>query len=364
MIPVAKPFLNASETTAVKKVVESGWITMGKKVELFEKRFCKKFKVKYAVAVNNGTSALHLAIKSMNLRKGDEVIIPNITFISTINVLLYEGLTPVLVDCCPKNMNICFYKIKEKISKKTKAMICVDMNGLPSDYDKIKVFCKKYNLKLIADSAESIGAKYKGNVIGSQAQVHIFSFFANKNITTGEGGMITTSSKSIYKKLKILRNQGQLKRYQHIMLGYNYRMTNIAAAIGLEQLKKVDKIVRYKNKIALKYLKAFQNNKNIRVPIDTNYSFSHSWYNFTLRFKNKKVRNKIKKVLNKEKIETRISFPPLHNQSFIKNKFKYKYNEFRLSNKIIDTILNIPIYYNLKKKEQEKIIKTINQNLD
>ena len=245
-IPIANPYIDKLEAKEVYKTISSGWITMGKKVKLFEEKFAKIVNSRYAIATNNGTSSLHLCLRAINIKPGDEVIIPNITYISTINVVLYENAIPVIVNSSDLDYNIDPIEVENKITKETKAIIGVDMNGLPFNYDALIKISKKYKIDLIADSAEAFGASYNNKKVGNIAKLHSFSFFANKNITTSEGGMVTTNDTQLYKKLKLYRNHGQTKRYYHVALGYNYRMTDITAAFGLIQLKKLKTIIKKK----------------------------------------------------------------------------------------------------------------------
>ncbi|MGH7831160.1 MAG: DegT/DnrJ/EryC1/StrS family aminotransferase, partial [Candidatus Binatia bacterium] len=229
-IPLANPWIGEEEAKAVYEVAKSGWISMGDKVKEFEDVFAEYVGAKHAIAASNGTTALHLALISSRIRAGEEALVPDITFISTANVVLYERAEPVLVECDPDTYNINLRDAEKRLTEKTRAMIAVDMNGMPVDYDRLLAFAEKHDLQLIADSAESLGAVYKGRKVGSIAPLHVFSFFPNKNVTTGEGGMITTDDDERATLLRQLRNQGQDYRYHHIHLGYNYRMTDIVAA--------------------------------------------------------------------------------------------------------------------------------------
>lgn len=358
-IPVANPYLDNQEAKEVFNTIKSGWITMGNKVKIFENKFAKLVNAKYAVATNNGTSSLHLCLRAINIQPGDEVIVPNITYISTINVVLYEYAIPVIADSSSEDYNISIDDIERKISSKTKAIIAVDMNGLPFDYDKLIKISKKYKIELIADSAEAFGASYKNRKVGSIAKLHSFSFFANKNITTAEGGMITTNSKYLYNRLKLLRNHGQTKRYYHTDLGYNYRMTDITAAFGLIQLKKVKKIKEKKNLLVKNYKKYLKNNPYIFIANVPKYKFEHSWYNFTIYVKDKKFRDFLISNLSKSNIETRISFHPLSKQPFIKKNGKIKKINLSNSEKAVDKLINLPIFANMSDSQQKYICNQI-----
>ncbi len=357
IIPVANTFIGEEEAKAAYEAVKSGWISfLGPRVKEFEENFAKEVGAKHAIAVCNGTAALHVALAALGIKEGDEVIVPSLTFISTANAVLYQNAMPVLAECDPKTYNITASEIEKKITKRTKAIIPVDMNGMPVDYDAILSLAKKHNIPIVADSAESLGATYKGKKIGSIAPIHIFSFFPNKNITTGEGGMISTSDDNLAKSMRIILNQGQDKRYNHIMLGYNYRMTNIQAAIGLEQLKKLQFVIKEKDKIAQKYNNALRNCKNLTIPHVPDYVTQHAWYMYTISVKGD--RDNIVKALDSASIQTRLSFPPVHSQPFYKEKFGYKENDLPASYDAWKKLINIPIWHGIGEK-QDYVIKKI-----
>ena len=320
-IPVANPFIDIKERNAVSNVLSKKWITMGKKVKEFEINLAKYLGVKYVVAMNNGTSTLDCLVKYFGVKnKSHQVIIPDITYISTANSVTYNNGKIVLCDANANNFNIDLNDLKKKINAKTKLIIVTDMKGMPVDYDQILKIANKKKVPVIADSAEALGSEYKNRKVGSQLFAHSFSFFANKNITTGEGGAISTNNKSLYKFLLKIRNQGQSKRYHHVLIGNNYRMTDIAAAIGIEQLKKIKKIIDKKNKIANFYYKSLYRNNNIIFPYIPKYVSQHSWYNYSIIVDPNK-RNKLINFLDKNNIETRVSFPTISSQPIYQNLF-------------------------------------------
>ena len=356
-IPVANPFLDSKERNAVNFVVRKKWITMGKKVKEFEKNLSKFLNVKYVVAMNNGTSTLDSLVKYFGIRNSShEVIIPDLTYISTANAVTYNNGKIVLCDSNTDNFNINLEDLKKKITNKTKLIIVTDMKGMPVDYDELLKIANKKKIPVIADSAEAMGSVYKNKKIGSQVIAHSFSFFANKNITTGEGGAITTNNKSLYKYLLQIRNQGQSKRYHHVMIGNNYRMTDIAAAIGIEQLKKLKTIIRNKSKIANFYNKNFYKIKQIVLPVIPKYVSQHSWYNYSIIVDEKK-RDKLINFLKKNNIETRVSFPTISSQPIYKKLYykRIKSNSVTLAKRLID----LPIWSMLSIKNQKIVIKTI-----
>ncbi len=357
-IPVAKPNISIAEASAVFQVIKNGWISMGKKVNQFEKNISKFTNVKYVVAMNNGTSTLDALLTALDISKDDEVIVPNLTYISTANVVSYKKAKLVLCDSDRDTFNTTKEKIEKRITKKTKLIIVTDMKGMPVDYDAIKLITKKYKIPIIADSAESLGAKYKNKQVGNQCLAHSFSLFANKNITTGEGGLIVTNNYKLYKKLKIIRNQGQTSRYNHILLGNNYRMTDIQATIGVVQLRKLNKIIKEKNKIANFYNKNLKNLKQIELPFVPNYVSQHAWYNYAIKV-SPKIRNKLVKFLAKEGIETRKSFPPIHIQPLYKKKLKNQQKHLIESSNAYNCLIDLPVWYGMKYQDKIKISSSI-----
>lgn len=356
-IPVANSFIGEEEAKAAYDAVKSGWISfLGPKVKEFEQEFAKEAGAKHAIAVNSGTAALHVALAALDIKEGDEVILPSLTFISTANAVLYQNAKPVLAECDPLTYNITAEEIEKRITKKTKAIIPVDMNGMPVDYDSILNVARKHGLAVVADSAESLGAEYKGRKIGGIAPIHIFSFFPNKNISTGEGGMVTTNDDNLARKMRIIMNQGQDKRYNHIVLGYNYRMTNIQAAVGVEQLKKLNYILTEKDKIARRYNEALKDCKNIKIPYAPDYVTKHAWYMYTINVNNID-RDKVVKELDGVNIETRLSFPPVHIQPFYKEKFGYREDSLPISYESWKRLINIPIWVGLGEKQDYVIQK-------
>ncbi len=357
-IPVANPTVNTEEAKAVFDQVKSGWISMGKKVQEFETKVEKYIGVKNAIAMNNGTSALDALLTALNINEKDEVIIPSLTYISTANVVAYKKAKLVLCDSDPKTFNIDEKSLLKKISRKTKLIIVTDMKGMPVNYDFYKKLSKKLKIPIIADSAESFGAKYKNKIIGNQLLAHTFSFFANKNLTTGEGGMIVTNNNFLSKKLKIIRNQGQNRRYNHVLLGNNFRMTDVSASIGIIQLKKLNSCLCKKQKIAQNYNKYFKNISKIKVPYIPEYVSQHSWYNYSIRVPSK-YRNKLIKYLSKNGIETRLSFPPVHIQPYYKKQFIRDRKFLNKSLKTFNEFLDIPIWPELSLRKQKIVSNSI-----
>lgn len=361
-IPVANTSLGLEEARAVYETVKSGWVSMGRGVEKFEREFCRFTGAKHAVAVNNGTAALHAALMALGVGEGDEVILPSLTFISTANVVLFQHAKPVLVECEPRTYNTTAEIIGRAITKKTKAIIPVDMNGMPVDYDEIIELGERKGIPVVADSAESLGAKYRGRKVGGIAGIHCFSFFPNKNITTGEGGMITLESGELAEKARIIRNQGQEGRYNHTVLGTNYRMTDVQAAIGREQLKKAGRVVGEKQKLAGRYNRAFAGNEMVSAPFVPDYVTQHAWYMYAVSVDAGK-RDRIVEELAERGIETRLSFPPVHMQPFYRERFGCRETDLPISAGAWKKLIDIPLWAGMGKERQEFVIESVKELL-
>ena len=327
-IPVNIPKIFKNEKRFVNQALRTNWISSeGPFVKKFEKNFSIYNKKKFGVAVSNGTAALEIAIKSLNLKKGSEVIIPAFSIISTANAVIKNKLKPILVDCDLETWNMRSDETLKKITKKTKAIIITHIYGLPVDLKKILQIAKKKNIIIIEDTAEVIGLKYKNKICGSFGDLSTFSFYANKHITTGEGGMICTNSKKYYEKCKSLRNLSFSKsfydRFNHDDIGWNYRMSNLQAALGCGQLKNINWIIKRKREIGNKYYSKLKNKDNIILQKNiVSYAKNIYWVFGILVKKNSKIsRNKIMKMLLKKNIETRPFFLPMNKQKiFMKMK--------------------------------------------
>ena len=369
-IPVNTPLLNIEEKKNVNECLKSNQLTSGKFIKKFEKSFSKLHKKKYAISVSNGTAALEIAVKSLNLKKGSEVIIPNFSIISTALSVIKNDLIPIFVDCEIDTWNTSPDEILKKVTKKTKAIIITHIYGLPVDMKKILIFAKKKNIKIIEDAAEVIGLKYNNRFCGSFGDVSIFSFYANKHITTGEGGMIVTNNKQIYKNCISLKNlcftNSYFNRFKHTDIGWNYRLSNLQASIGEGQIKNLNKIIKRKRSIGNKYFNALKLNKNIILQLNKN-SFAENLYwvfGIVLKNKFKNKRNLIMKKLLKYGIETRPFFFPMHLQKILKKYRVRNRGNFSNSLYISKNGFYIPSGLGISNKEIKIVIKTLKKTLN
>jgi len=356
-IRVCEPYITGREIAAVSRAVREGNISStAKYVELFEKSFAKKFGAKYAVAVNSCGSALFLALWALGVRKGDEVIVPTFTMVATANAVAQCGAKPVFVDC-EENGNIDVRKIEEKITAETKAIMPVHIYGHPCDMDEIKAVAKKYNLLMIEDAAEAHGALYKNKVVGTFGDAGCFSFYANKIITCGEGGMIITDNLALYKKLIKLRAYyfHDKRHFWHEHLAWNLRMSALEASLGLVQLKRIDEMIELRRKNAQYYTEKLQDLENFLIfPSEKEKVRSVFWmYGLIIKKGN---RDKLMKFLEKNGIETRTYFFPMHWQPIYKEEGSYP-----VADRLGKNGLYLPSSSHLSRAEKDRVIKLVKE---
>ena len=339
-IPVNKPLITKEDISYLNKSISKGWISSeGPEVKKFENDFSNFIGHKYSVAVSSGTAALEIAIKSLKLKKGDEVIIPNFTIISNAIAVLKENLNIKLIDCNIKDWNMNISEVKKKITKKTRAIIATHIYNFPLRVDILKKICNKNKIILIEDAAEAIGQKLNNKLCGSFGDISIFSFYANKQITTGEGGMITTNNKKLFEKSKSLRNLcfGKKDRFNHEDIGWNYRMTNLQASLGVSQLKRIKSIVHKRHLVGKEYFQRLKYNKNIYIPETSKKKKKNIYWVIAFVITNKNLNIDAKKMMKKlitYGIQTRPFFWQKKKKKIFKEKYKintsgnYKNSEY------------------------------------
>lgn len=365
-IPVNEPLIGKLEKKYINECIKSKWISSeGPFVEEFEKKFTSFVGRKYGVAVSSGTAALDIAMQSINIKPGDELILPSFTIISCINEIIRIGAKPVLVDSDFNNWNMNIEQVKKKISKKTKAILIVHIYGLPVDLSEILKIAKKNKIFIIEDAAELIGQKYKGKYCGSFGDISTVSFYPNKHITTGEGGMVLTNNKKIYETSKSLRNLcfKPKKRFVHYRLGWNYRMTNLQAAIGLAQLKRINEFINIKRQIGKTYNAGLKNIEEINLPVvRTSYAENIYWvFGIVISDKAKITSEKFMKLLSIKGIGTRPFFYPMHKQPVLRKMGLFKNEKYPISEKLYKKGFYIPSGLSLKNNQIQKVIKNIKE---
>jgi perosamine synthetase len=361
-IPVNEPLLLGNEKKYLLNCLKNNEISStGSYVKLFEKKFALKVKRKYAIAVSNGTAALQIAFEALGIKKKQEVILPSFTIISCLLPVLRIGAKPIFVDCDPKTWNLDVTKLHKLITKKTAAIIAPHIYGMPIDMDPLIKIAKKFKLKIIEDAAEVLGLNYNNRPCGSFGDVSTFSFYANKHITTGEGGMIVTNNKKIADKCRSLRNIcfNNKRRFLHYKLGWNQRLTNIQAAIGLAQLEKLDLAVKKKRTIGGLYQRELKKFKFLHLPLDKNEYAKNIYWVFGIVLK-KNINLSVIKLMNlleKKGIETRNFFWPLHLQPLLKKEGYHRKIKLPVSEYISQRGIYLPSGLSLTAKKQTYIIK-------
>jgi perosamine synthetase len=360
-IPVYEPDLEGNELKYITECVKSSWISSrGAYVNKFEKSFSSFCSVRFGIACSSGTSALHLALAAIGVGPNEEVILPVFTMIATANAVAYTGATPVFVDANPNNWNIDADRIEEKINNRTRAIIVVHTYGYPVDMDKVIAIAKKHRLIIIEDAAEAHGAEYKGQKVGGLGDIACFSFYGNKIITTGEGGMLLTKNKKIARIVRILRDHGFSKKrhFWHKYTGFNYRMTNLQAAIGLAQMERVDELISRHIQQARLYRFSLKKVKGIALPPETKDRKNVFWlFTVLIRDTFKINRNQLRIRLANEGVETRAVFIPMHLQPIYYKK--YYQGKFPVAEDLCRRGICLPSGARLKKSHIELITKLI-----
>ena len=377
MTPELLPFHQASigeeEVKEIIQTLNSGWLTTGQKTRLFEKTFADYIGCKHAIGLNSCTSGLHLSLVVSGVSSGDEVITSPITFPATTNVIVHQNAKPVFVDVEPETLNINCSEIESKINDSTKAILPVHFAGHPCDMDTIISLAQKHNLTVIEDAAHALESKYHGNKIGAIGNFTAFSFYATKNITTGEGGMLTTNDDHYADKLRILSLHGisknAWKRYgkegfQHwelLMPGYKYNMFDMQASLGIHQIKKVESFLNRRVQIVKKYNDAFEKTEEIQLlKPESNIKHAHHLYVIVIKTENLKVsRDEVLNEIQKRGIGVAVHFRSLHLQPFFKQHFNYKKGMFPQAEYLSDRVISLPLYPKMTDEDVSRVIETV-----
>ena len=366
IVPLSKPDITNLEKKAVLAVLKTSYLSLGKKNIEFQDKIAKFAGVKFAVATNSGTSALHLIIRALGIKDGDEVITTPFSFIASSNCILYEGAKPVFADIKSDTLNINPELVEGLITPRTKAILAVDVFSHPADWDKLKKITRKHKLFLIEDSAEALGSEYKGKKCGSFGDAAVFAFYPNKQITTSEGGVILTNNIKIADFCQSSANQGRRvkngKWLEHIRLGYNYRLDEMSCALGIAQIKRIKEIIKKRQKVAGLYNKKLKEIKSVEVPYVGN-KVSLSWFVYVIKLPNNlsDKRDIIIKKMAERGIECGYYFQSIHLQPFYKDKFGYKKGDYPVSEDISKRTLALPFFNNLKESQINFVVRSLKE---
>jgi perosamine synthetase len=370
-IPLFKIYWGEDDVESVTEVIRKGmhW-AVGSNIEKFEEEIVKYIGAKYAVVFNSGTSALHVALRECGIKNDDEVIVPSFTFIATANAPLFVGAKPVFADIEEKTFGLDPEDVKDKITSKSRAIMPIHYGGCPCLIRELREIAEDHNMILIEDAAEAFGAKIHGRKVGTFGDLAMLSFCQNKIITTGEGGAIVTNSREAYEKLKLTRSHGRLETQDYfssteymdyVTLGYNFRMSNITAALGISQLKKVDKLIEMRRKNAEYMTKGLQNVEEVTIPSPPK-DYYHVYQMYTIRV-NAKNRDELMKFLADKGIMTKVYFSPVHLTHFYRKELRYK-TKLPVTEEVSSQVLTLPMYPALAKEEMDYIIEEIKNFFD
>jgi perosamine synthetase len=369
-IPLSKQDITDTEIKAVTEVLKGPKLALGPKLTEFEGKLAAFAGTKYAVATNSGTSALYLIICALGIGKDDEVITTPFSFIASANCILYRGAKPVFVDIDPATFNIDIAKIEEKITKKTKAILAVDVFSRPADWDALKKIAKKHALFLIEDSAEALGSTYYGKPCGGFGDAAVFAFYPNKQITTGEGGAVVTNNKKIADLCRSMANQGRRikngKWLEHIMLGYNFRLDEMSAALGVAQLERIKEILDKRRSVAALYQQKLKVIKGITLPLIEEDIYL-SWFVYVIilpEIVSGKKRDIVIQKMAGEGIQCSNYFQPIHLQPFYKNQFGYKEGDYPVTEGVSKKTLALPFFNNITEEEINTVVNNLSQILN
>jgi len=372
-VPLSSPDIVEKDIEAVVGVMKTRFLSIGPKVVEFEKKMSEYAGVKFAVAVNSGTSALHLIIRGMDIKEGDKVLTTPFSFISSSNCILFEKAEPLFVDIDDKTLNMDVEKTREKLKnlsseelKKIKAMLVVDSFGQPADWDGFSELGEQYNLRLIEDSAESLGAEYKGKKAGSLGEAGVFAFYPNKQITTGEGGILVTGNEELAGLARSMRNQGRGESGEwldHERLGYNFRMDELSAALGCAQMERIEEILDKRERVAKMYYEKLEDVDEIQVPYIASYINKMSWFVYVIRLQRGINRNKVIRFLRDNGVECKPYFTPIHLQPFYKKMFGFKVGDFPITEDVSGRTIALPFFNNLQEEEIEYVVEKLKKSI-
>jgi dTDP-4-amino-4,6-dideoxygalactose transaminase len=372
-LPYALPLIEEDDIAEVVDSLKSNWITKGPKTMEFEKRFAEYVGAKYAIAVNSCTAALHLALLAAGIGPGDEVITTPLTFAASANVIIHTGAKPVLADIDPQTMNIDPARIQEKITARTKALIPVHMAGLPVQMDEILALAREHNLFVLEDAAHAVYTQYKGKMIGSLGHATAFSFYATKNLATGEGGMVTTDDEVLADKIRVMSIHGMSRNawnrynasgswfYEILYPGFKDNMTDIQAALGMTQLAKLERMQGIRKEIAERYNSRFAHLPELEIPQERAYA-RHAWHLYILRLNLEKLtvdRARFIEELKAENIGTSVHFIPLHLHPYYRDTYGYRRGDYPQAEAVYARIISLPLYPKMSSQDAEDVIEAV-----
>jgi dTDP-4-amino-4,6-dideoxygalactose transaminase len=358
-IPLSRPYLDTREEELVLEVLRSGRLSLGPAIDRFEELFAERVGAPYAAAVTSGTAGLHLLANIAGLGPGDEVITSPISFVATANCFIFEGAQPVFADVDPRTLNLDPAAVEGAVTPRTKAIVAVDMFGYPCELDELRAIAERHGLALIDDSCEALGARYKGAPVGSHGISAVFGFYPNKQITTGEGGVVTTHSEHEHELLKSLRNQGrsyESRWFHHVRLGFNYRFTDLQAAVGIAQLEKLDRILELRSAAAARYGELLVGVDGVEPPLADDDDHVRSWFVYVVELDRGIDRDAVLERLAAEGIEAGHYVPCVHLQPYMRERYGYTEGLCPVAEDTASRTLALPLFPQLEAEDQERVV--------
>jgi perosamine synthetase len=361
-VPLSGPYLDEREQELVLEVMRSGRLSLGPMIARFEELFAAKVGAPYAAAVSSGTAGLHLLCVAAGIAPGDEVITSPYSFAASANCFVYEGGVPVFADINPRTLNMDPAAVEAAITSRTKAIVAVDIYGYPCELDALRAIADRNGLVLIDDSCEAIGAEYKGATLGSHGPSAVFAFYPNKQITTGEGGMVTTHSEEEWRLLRSLRNQGRGDDggwLEHVRLGFNYRMDDVAAAIGIGQLEKLDEILAMRAAVAKRYDGLLAELPGVEMPWPDDAAHKRSWFVYVVALPDNNTRERVIATFERERIGFNRYLPSIHLQPYMRDRYGFREGMCPVSEDASARTLALPFFTGLEQSAQERVAEVL-----
>lgn len=357
-IPLSRPYLGEREEELVLQVLRSGFLSLGPAIERFEESFAERVDARHAAAVSSGTAGLHLAVRLSGVGPGDEVITSPYSFVASANCAIYEGATPVFADIDPETLNVDPQAVEEAITERTKALVPVDIYGLPCAVDELRGVAQRHDLALVEDSCQALGAEYKGRPLGSHGHFAVFAFYPNKQMTTGEGGVVVTDSEEQASLLRSLRNQGRADTdgwLDHSRLGWNYRIDDLSAAVGIAQLEKLPLLLELRSQVAARYGELLAGVDGVEAPSAGDADHRRSWFVYVVKLARGTDRARLIAELEDEGIQSRPYMPCIHLQSYMRERYGFREGMFPVAEDASERTLALPFFPQLDAEDQERV---------
>ena len=363
-VPLSRPYIDEREEEAVLDVLRSGRLALGPAIERFEEAFAERVGAPYAAAVSSGTAGLHMLCHIVGVEDGDEVITSPISFVATANCFIFEGGRPVFADVDPRTLNLDPAAVESAVTERTKGIVVVDMFGYPCELEELRAIAERHGLWLIDDSCEALGARYKGRPVGSHGVSGAFGFYPNKQITTGEGGMVTTHSEETWELVKSLRNQGRSyenRWFHHVRLGFNYRFTDLQAAVGLVQLEKLDEILRLRTEAAARYGELLAGVDGVESPHPDDDDHARSWFVYVTQLAPGIDRETVMARLADDGIEAAHYVPCVHLQPYMRERYGFSEGTCPVAEDASARSLALPFFTGIEAEEQELVVEALSR---